>query len=74
MIWKKAPGQTGSLRYLQGDYCMRSLRLILILLTFTTFATSAMIQTPLRNDEYKLELTPLLSRSKLGSTTGWTSR
>ena len=45
---------------------MRSLRLILILLTFTTFATSAMIQTPLRNDEYRLELNTALVTVEVG--------
>src|SRR6478735_8478644 len=66
MIGKKAPGQTGSLHYLQGDYRMRSLRLVLILLTFTTLATSATIQTPLRDDEYRLELNTSLVTVEVG--------
>jgi Ca-activated chloride channel family protein len=56
----------GSLRNLQGAYRMRSFRLVLIPLTFTAFAVAATIQTPLRNDEYRLELNTSLVTVEVG--------
>jgi len=63
---RKAPGQSGSLLNLQGAYRMRSLRLVLILLTFSAFAVSATIQTPIRDDEYKLEVNSSLVTVEVG--------
>jgi Ca-activated chloride channel family protein len=62
----KASGITGSLRNLPGTYRMRSLRFVLILLTFTVIAVAATIQTPLRNDEYRLELNTSLVTVEVG--------
>jgi len=45
---------------------MRSLRLVLILLTFSAFAVSATIQTPIRDDEYKLEVNSSLVTVEVG--------
>ena len=45
---------------------MRSLRLVLILLTVSAFAVAATIQTPLRNDEYRLELSTSLVTVEVG--------
>jgi VWFA-related protein len=45
---------------------MRSSRLVLILLTFTAFAAEATTQTPLRNDEYRLELNTSLVTVEVG--------
>jgi Ca-activated chloride channel homolog len=45
---------------------MRSLRLFLILLTFTAFSVAATTQVPLRNDEYRLELNTSLVSVDVG--------
>jgi len=45
---------------------MRSLRLVLILLTVSAFAVAATIQTPIRNDEYRLELSTSLVTVEVG--------
>ena len=45
---------------------MRSFRLVLILLIFTALAVSATIQTPLRDDEYRLELNTSLVTVEVG--------
>jgi len=45
---------------------MRSLRLVLILLTVSAFAVAATIQTPLRNDVYRLELSTSLVTVEVG--------
>ena len=45
---------------------MRSLRLVLILLTFSAFPVSATIQTPIRDDEYKLEVNSSLVTVEVG--------
>jgi Ca-activated chloride channel family protein len=45
---------------------MRSLRLVLILLTLATFAAAAPIQTPLRDDQYRLELNTSLVSVDVG--------
>ena len=45
---------------------MRSLRLVLILLIFTAISLATTIQTPLRNDEYRLELNTSLVSVEVG--------